>query len=1483
MATPPSVDRVSIAARRKRRRNLSTAVSSCLLAALLTFWVAACGDDTTAPAPPPPPPPPPVPSTVTVTPSAATLAALGDTVRFTVEVRDQDGRAMPGAAVAWTSSDASVATVDDSGLAMAVGNGTATITAASGAASGTATVTVEQSAASVAVSPDSVALAVGDTVRLSAEVRDQNGRAMPEAAVAWSSGDSTVASVDSAGLVRAEGAGAATVTAASGSAAGSASVSVEQSTSSVTVAPAEATISSGDTLRLAAEAFDANGLPVAGAVFSWSSSAPSVATVDDSGLVRGGQFGTATITAAAGAVEGTSEITVANPDRDVLVAFYEAAEGPNWVNSENWLTDAPLSEWYGVTTGPNGRVTVLNLGTNGATGTLTPELGKLSRLQELIVESMWLKGPIPPELGALSELRRLNLYRNLLTGPVPAELGRLRKLQHLHIDDNRLSGSIPSTLADLANLQSFYWDYNDGLCAPDTETFAAWRSGRDTRGPGCNDADRAALEHLFEHLDGANWVNSTGWGGDGILAGWHGIETDSLGRVEALNLADNGLAGTLPSRVSELTSMTALRLDGNPLLRGPIPVSLSRLDLRQLHYGGTDLCVPDDGDLRNWLEAIADRDGAIEDCPALSDRAVLVELYRATEGSRWTDNTNWLTDAPLAEWYGVEATEDETVTALHLTGNNLRGAIPWDIGQLEAVKWLDLDYNWLHGPISSALTKLGRLERLALQSNLLDGTIPPALGQLRTLQYLNLSDNQLTGPIPATLGSLTSLTDLWLEINSLDGPIPPELGNLSSLVHLFLAENQLEGTIPPELGRLTEMTVLWLHENRLTGSIPPELGDLAAVQWLYLGGNQLSGEIPPELGNLANVTSLGLDDNQLTGPIPAELGSLVNMGDELNLRSNQLSGPIPPELGNLVSLAKLRLGSNDLEGRVPPELGRMENLQWLDLSHNPKLDGPLPANFSDLGRLNWFEWTGTSLCVPNDDSVMRDRAAAWRVPLCDDEEVKGSMAYLTQAVQSLEYPVPLVAGEEALLRVFVTAPGSTDADIPDARATFFADGAEIHAVDLSGVPTPIPTDIAEAEASLDKSLNARIPAELVRPGLEMVVEIDPAGTLDPGLGVSPRIPESGRQAVPVEVMPPFNLTIVPFLWNAGPDSIAVELAEEMEADPMGHRLLWDTSNLLPVNELNVVAHDPVLSSSNNADALLDEVGAIRVLEGGSGYYMATMSGEATGAWGVAWIPGWTSYVRVGEVPQADDALTIAHELGHNLSLYHAPCIAGPPLDPVYPFPDGSTGAWGLDSRSGEDVLVPKTVADLMSYCVPAWIGDYHFTKAARFRRNEEAGASGPPTSTILLWGGADADGKPYLNPAFAASAPPAPPRSGGPYRIVGRAGDGRVLFSLDFDMTPVADTEGRLGFAYAVPVGGDAVRLLESITLSGPDGTATLDGDTNRPVVILRDRVSGRVRGLLRDLPGSVRTLAEAVAELGAGPNVEVLFSRGIPDVDPEP
>ena len=74
------------------------------------------------------------------------------------------------------------------------------------------------------------------------------------------------------------------------------------------------------------------------------------------------------------------------------------------------------------------------------------------------------------------------------------------------------------------------------------------------------------------------------------------------------------------------------------------------------------------------------------------------------------------------------------------------------------------------------------------------------------------------------------------------------------------------------------------------------------------------------------------------------------------------------------------------------------------------------------------------------------------------------------------------------------------------------------------------------ESNLSHSANAEIPGEIVQPGLEMVVEVDPEGTLDPSLGIVERIPEIGRIAVNVREMPVFELTVIPFLWSPDPDS-----------------------------------------------------------------------------------------------------------------------------------------------------------------------------------------------------------------------------------------------------------------------------------------------------------------------------------------------------------
>ena len=151
-----------------------------------------------------------------------------------------------------------------------------------------------------------------------------------------------------------------------------------------------------------------------------------------------------------------------------LVAFYNATDGPNWKDNTNWLTDAPLGDWAGVSanriTG-NGRVvgecvTQLWLNGNRLKGELPAELGSLLSLAELDLSNNQLSGELPAELGSLLNLRLLDLADNQLSGEIPAELGGLPNLRRLDLANNELSGEIPAELGGLLNLQRLYLGRN---------------------------------------------------------------------------------------------------------------------------------------------------------------------------------------------------------------------------------------------------------------------------------------------------------------------------------------------------------------------------------------------------------------------------------------------------------------------------------------------------------------------------------------------------------------------------------------------------------------------------------------------------------------------------------------------------------------------------------------------------------------------------------------------------------------------------------------------------------------------------------------------------------------------------------------------------------------------------------------------------------------------------------------------------------------
>ena len=254
-------------------------------------------------------------ATVSVTPGSAALVVGGGAL-LSASARDAAGNALTGRAVAWSTSNAAVATVSASGMVTGVAAGSATITATVEGKTGTASVTVSADPATTAtrisVSPRADTLgAIGAATQLRATVLSAAGSAITDAAVSWSSLSAGVAAVDASGRVTARAAGTARIVAASGPLADTATVVVRQVVASVAVSPSAPVVQEGATQQVSATARDANGNDIAGAAFTWTSSNTAAATVNGSGLVSGVAAGVSYVTASAGGKNAVATVTVA--------------------------------------------------------------------------------------------------------------------------------------------------------------------------------------------------------------------------------------------------------------------------------------------------------------------------------------------------------------------------------------------------------------------------------------------------------------------------------------------------------------------------------------------------------------------------------------------------------------------------------------------------------------------------------------------------------------------------------------------------------------------------------------------------------------------------------------------------------------------------------------------------------------------------------------------------------------------------------------------------------------------------------------------------------------------------------------------------------------------------------------------------------------------------------------------------------------------
>ena len=372
---------------------------------------------------------------------------------------------------------------------------------------------------------------------------------------------------------------------------------------------------------------------------------------------------------------GTDPGTDPMTDGEVLEALYHATGGPDWINRINWLSDLPLSEWFGVRTDGAGRVTGLDLGGNGLSGPIPPELGSLANLQRLDLGENQLSGPIPPELGGLPRLRSLLLYTNSLTGPIPPELGKLANLLKLSLFGNDLTGPIPPELGNLANLLELGLAENDltGSIPPELGN----------------------LSNL--------WILGLS---QNSLTGPIPPELGKLSNVWSLTLVNNDLSGPIPPELGNLANLTQLLLYFNSLT-GPIPPELGNmaslqflvLDWNRL----TGPIPPELGNLANLTHLALIQNSLTGPIPP--ELGSLANL-------QWLDlRENQLT-GPIPPELGSLG----NLERLALAFNRLTGPIPPELGNLSALTYLHLGGNNLTGGFPAFLLRLVRLESLFLGS-----------------------------------------------------------------------------------------------------------------------------------------------------------------------------------------------------------------------------------------------------------------------------------------------------------------------------------------------------------------------------------------------------------------------------------------------------------------------------------------------------------------------------------------------------------------------------------------------------------------------------------------------------------------------------------------------------------------------------------------------------------------------------------------------
>ena len=315
-----------------------------------------------------------------------------------------------------------------------------------------------------------------------------------------------------------------------------------------------------------------------------------------------------------------------------------------------------------------------------------------------------------------------------------------------------------------------------------------------------------------------------------------------------------------------------------------------------------------------------------------SDCNILRDFFLSTGGcTSWINRENWLQSDDVCEWHGISCAENLNgsqgfeVTEINLSGNGLRGTIPYNVGGLFFLNQIDLSYNYLTGSIPVALGALSLLENFNIASNAYDnlnnsstGVIPSTMCDLFSEGALN----QLVADCD-TYYPLVKCTCCTVCLNEKPSPAPSS--NPSNIL------SSSPTVTPPVCEAPTDFSCLNYNLRNTCEVLVEFYESTGGCYWTNGSDNWLNTENLPSISTRdpfcdwygvtcetdcvtsCDVVGLDLWNNNLNGTLPESLFLLSEL-QSVELRSNRLSGTIPTTLALLPSLTRLVLDGNRMTG-----------------------------------------------------------------------------------------------------------------------------------------------------------------------------------------------------------------------------------------------------------------------------------------------------------------------------------------------------------------------------------------------------------------------------------------------------------------------------------------------------------------------------------------------------------------------------------------